>query len=94
MSITVDSAIEDFVEGKGKGIPSYEVCEKLVETEDFNGLIVEAIKKGIKKMVFMPYGESLMIAYEPIYTGPCSTSIVYTFKEDPEKKIVVCFDRN
>lgn len=91
MSISVENAYEDFVDGKGTGIPSYEVCSALISTEDFNGLVVKAINKGIKKMAFQPFGGSAVVVYEPIYTGPYTQTLQYKLED---KRIIVCFDRN
>ena len=91
MSVSIENALKDFVGGEGTGIPSYEVCSALISSEDFNGLIVKAINKGVKKMAFQPFDESIVVVYEPIYTGPYTQSIQYKLDD---KTIIVCFDRN
>jgi len=91
MSVSVKNAYKDFVNGEGTGIPSYQVCSVLISTEIFNSLIVKAINKGVKKMAFQPYDESVVAVYKPMYTGPYTQTIQYKLGG---KTIIIYFDRN
>jgi len=91
MSIEIENAIDDFIAGSGSGKPPFEVCTTLLETDRFKKNVIEAVNKGAKSISFQPYGEQMVIVYDPVYIGPYSTAINY--KTD-DGEIIVYFDRN
>lgn len=95
-TITMDDAINDFVKGNGKGIPSDDVCLKLLNSEIVMEPIKDALKQGVKKIGIMPYDNELIVVHNPIYIGYCSMSYKLNFKlnNDEKQEIEVCFDRN
>jgi hypothetical protein len=95
-NITMDDAINDFVKGNGTGMPSDEVCLKLLNSEMVMKSIKDALNQGVKKIGIMPYDGRLIFVHNPVYIGYCSMSYRLNFRTDDDKKqeIEVCFDRN
>ena len=93
ISPELHNAIEDFIEGKGTGIPSREVCVTLIrQYRPIGGKIAEHIyDPKVKSLSFMPYGSELIIAINPIFKGQESITLPISLNGS---SIDVTFDRN
>ena len=87
------NAIEDFIEGKGTGKPSREVCVTLIhQYTPIGGKIAEHIHDPeVKSLSFMPYGNELITAINPIFIGRESITLPISLNGS---SIDVIFDRN
>tara|TARA_B100000927_G_C16149479_1_gene342719 strand:- start:272 stop:562 length:291 start_codon:yes stop_codon:yes gene_type:complete len=96
MSERFHHAINDFILGKGKDIPSQDVCEILIQKHPIvNKFISEAINNKIEKISIMPYGETLQCWSNPVVYGNCSRTIpILDPNDDNITLIEVNFDRN
>ena len=87
-----DEAFTDFMEGKGNGCPSVEVCEILMRyNPQVNKACLDAVKNKKHSISIMPYGDSIVIANDPVYKGPFTTTMDITLDSH---KTLVHFDRN
>ena len=89
-------AVDDFVYGKGKNLPSSEVCEILIRNHPVvNKFVSEAITKKLDRISIMPYGDSLQCWENPEFTGCTSTTVTILDPKGSGKVILeVNFDRN
>ncbi len=93
ISPELKNAIEDFIEGKGTGKPSREVCVTLIrQYTPIGGKIAEHIHDPeVKSLSFMPYGDDLITAINPTFIGHESITFPISLNES---SIDVTFDRN
>jgi len=87
----VEIALIDFVDGKGTGIPSFEVCSALLQTDMIKNIVTKALNKDIKKIAIQPFGDSLISVNDPIFTSQNTRFMKCSLNG---KSIVVAFDRN
>ena len=87
------NAIEDFIEGKGTGKPSRDLCLILIRQYiPVGSKIAEHIHDPeVKSLSFMPYGNELVTAINPIFIGHESITLPISLNES---SIDVTFDRN
>lgn len=94
MEDSLENAIDDFIRGNGKGIPSEHTCDILVNNfKPINNLIKKSLEKKLKKISIMPYGDSLQCWENPVYVGNLSRSI-HILDENGNSNMEVIFDRN
>ena len=87
-----DNAVNDFINGNGTGCPSKEVCEILMRFDkSIQEECLKAVKNNLTSISIMPYGESIMIAKNPVYKGPYTTTMNITLDSHTT---LVHFDRN
>lgn len=94
MEDCLENAIYDFVKGNGKGIPSEQICEILINKfKPINDFVKDSLKKKIKKISIMPYGDNLQYWENSIYEGVLSRK-VHILDKDGNSVLEVVFDRN
>ena len=94
MEDCLENAIYDFVKGNGKGIPSEQICEILINKfKPINDFVKDSLKKKIKKISIMTYGDNLQYWENSIYEGVLSRK-VHILDKDGNSVLEVVFDRN
>lgn len=91
MNEEVKIAVIDFVDGKGTGVPSFEVCSTLLQTDMIKDIVKKASNKDIKKIAIQPFGESLISVNNPVFTSQNTRFMECKLNGKP---IIVAFDRN
>ena len=87
-----DEAVEDFLEGKGKGMPSTKVCERLMRfNKEINDKILDSLTKKLNSISVMPYGKKIIFVDEPKVHGFYTTTMTIT---KDTHTLNVHFDRN
>ena len=87
-----NNAVIDFLEGKGEGLPKTNHCEYLIRyNKEINNFVMKSLKKKIRSISIMPYGDSIFFAENPIHTGSCTTTMDITTSDH---KMLIHFDRN
>jgi prolyl-tRNA synthetase len=87
----LEIALIDFVDGKGTGVPSFEVCSTLLQTDMIKDIVKKASNKDIKKIAIQPFDESLISVNNPPFTSQ-NTRFMECMLNG--KSITVAFDRN
>ena len=92
--MNIETAVNNFVLGNGKNVPSQEVCEVLINNHPtINKFIKEAIQNKLQKISIMPYGNTLQCWSNPAVYGSCSTTVPI-LGSNGETILEVNFDRN
>jgi hypothetical protein len=87
-----NNAVDDFINGNGKGIPKSHICEILMQYDkNISEYINQAFKKKLKAISVMPYGECVVFAENPVCYGRCTQSMWISTKDH---KMMIYFDRN
>lgn len=92
----LNTAINDFILGKGIGNPSQSTCEILIrEHPIINKFVADAINDKMERISIMPFENKIQCWKNPTFYGNCSTTLPIMDPNDSDRILLeVNFDRN